>query len=421
VETRLIEVTIRPPRIVTFINAKDPHWQDTVLRIIEIYSEIWGGAYDIIVPYEIKNNVLFINPVFEAILKKYDPDYIRSFPEQGVGTGDLTGLIDRCINPFENTVYNVSLSLNYLKGQCFYVQTPFDDNWLQLIVYSVLGKYKSSYEREFKKHTPKIRDIAKLFAKQSLFSFFRSSLSRRYPPSPLFQTSPFGGSLADLNLHLHQGPYFDPIYHPSIIVLGNSLYDFLLYYDLLRLNFGCVFIPKNLLESATLAEFRDYIRAIFDRYRHKEAYIASLSSQDTSENWEKIKNTYKDKIIAGANIEVRPNYILPEELNTKITESDPVQIYYSSEHTMVSPEENKLKLSLICMLKHPLEYLDSIVDLKPKQIKYLPKKLLNRIQLMSPSDIDYRISHSAISIKCRGEAGPIDIEVSNAFDIFSGS
>ena len=80
-ETRLIEVTIRPPRIVTFINAKDPHWQDTVLRIIEIYSEIWGGAYDIIVPYEIKNNVLFINPVFEAILKKYDPDYIRSFPE----------------------------------------------------------------------------------------------------------------------------------------------------------------------------------------------------------------------------------------------------------------------------------------------------------------------------------------------------
>ena len=59
--------------------------------------------------------------------------------------------------------------------------------------------------------------------------------------------------------------------------------------------------------------------------------------------------------------------------------------------------------------------------LKPKQIKYLPKKLLNRIQLMSPSDIDYRISHSAISIKCRGEAGPIDIEVSNAFDIFSGS
>jgi len=86
VETRLIEVTIRPPRIATFINAKDPHWQDTVLRIIEIYSEIWGGAYNIIVPYEYdgKEDILVIPEIFRLILKKYDPDFLWVYTKEGL-------------------------------------------------------------------------------------------------------------------------------------------------------------------------------------------------------------------------------------------------------------------------------------------------------------------------------------------------
>lgn len=77
-EAKLVEVTIRPPRIATFIDAHDPYWQDTVLRIIEIYSEIWGGAYDIIVPYEYNNEkgILTIHEILRQILKIYDPDYV---------------------------------------------------------------------------------------------------------------------------------------------------------------------------------------------------------------------------------------------------------------------------------------------------------------------------------------------------------
>ena len=85
-ETRLVEATIRAPRIATFVKAKDLHWQDTVLRIIETYSKIWGGAYDIIVPYEIRDDVLSIDQVFKAILKKYDPDFLCVYPKHQLDT-----------------------------------------------------------------------------------------------------------------------------------------------------------------------------------------------------------------------------------------------------------------------------------------------------------------------------------------------
>jgi len=217
--TRLVEVTIRPPRIATFIDAKDPHWQNTVLRIIEIYSEIWGGAYDIIVPYEYdeKEDILIIPEIFKQVLKIYDPDFLwmytkegldiylanpkefykylnRLYEEKGVKRKELkeilrsnpwgnnnkqmeslhkelqTKLVDICINPFpdiyeqENKIYgisslsipselNVNLSLDFLKEQCFFIQTLFNNKYLKLIVYSALGKYKPCYKKEFKKRS----------------------------------------------------------------------------------------------------------------------------------------------------------------------------------------------------------------------------------------------------------------------------
>ena len=421
-ETRLVEATIRAPRIATFVKAKDLHWQDIlriIERIIETYSKIWGGAYDIIVPYEIRDDVLSIDQVFKAILKKYDPDFLWVYPKHQLDTERLTTLIDRYINPFENGVYvgpspsipHITLPLNYLKEKCSFTKTLFKDKYLKLIAYSMLGKDKFSYEKEFKEPRVEIKDITQDLAKELFFNFFRSSP---------FQSSPFGGSLTHLKLHPLQGPSFKPELYPSIIIVGNSLSDFLLYYDLLRLNFGCVFIPKSLLESATLAEFRDYIQEIFSRYRHKEAYIASLSKQNISENWEKIKITYKGDI-QGYNIAVSPNYISPEELETKISKSDPVQIYYSSDQIIGFFDGDKLILDLKRKLKYPLECLNFMVDLKPKQIKYPPKKLLNQIQIVSPSYINYRISHSGITIYSEFEkkVEPINMKILNASDIFS--
>jgi len=403
-ETRLVEATIRAPRIATFVKAKDLHWQD-ILRIIETYSKIWGGAYDIIVPYEIRDDVLSIDQVFKAILKKYDPDFL--WPNPQLDTERLTTLIDRYINPFESEVYggafrripNVTLPLKYLEEKCSFVQIPFDDNYLQLVGYSVLGKYKSSSKEKFKEHRVEIKDITQDLAKELFFNFFRSSP---------FQSSPFGVSLTHLKLHPLKGPFF--------IIVGNSLSDFLLYYDLLRLNFRCVFIPTDLLDKFIdfnkqnkqgqsnlekdniINTIWDYIFYIFAYYSDEKIKLVSLSEPESiiPEIWEKIKRVYSgeyniEQTIGRDPRELKFSFIPVKKLISEISKSDPVQIYYSSDQIIGFFDGDKLTLDLKRKLKYPLECLNFMVDLKPKQIKYPPKKLLNQIQIVSPSYINYRI------------------------------
>lgn len=439
-ETRLVEATIRAPRIATFVKAKDLHWQD-ILRIIETYSKIWGGAYDIIVPYEIRDDVLSIDQVFKAILKKYDPDFL--WPNPQLDTERLTTLIDRYINPFESEVYggafrripNVTLPLKYLEEKCSFVQIPFDDNYLQLVGYSVLGKYKSSSKEKFKEHRIKIKDITQDLAKELFFDYFRSSP---------FQSSPFGVSLTQL--HPLQEPSFKPELYPSIIIVGNSLSDFLLYYDLLRLNFGCVFIPTDLLDKFIdfnkqnkqgqsnlekdniINTIWDYIFYIFAYYSDEKIKLVSLSEPEIviPEIWEKIKRVYSgeyniEQTIGGDPRELKFSFIPVEKLISEISKSDPVQIYYSSDQIIGFFDGDKLILDLKRKLKYPLECLNFMVDLKPKQIKYPPKKLLNQIQIVSPSYINYRISHSGITIysEFQKKVEPINMKILNASDIFS--
>ena len=414
-DTRLVEVTIRPPRIATFINAKDPHWQNTVLRIIEIYSEIWGGAYDIIVPYEIKGNNLDILPIFKAILKKYDPDFLGIYKDEQIESLSnekiQNELMDKYINSFPDNLFGLESVKLSEENSSFEQILSNEENsdLLNLIVYSVLGK--------FDPYDVKIEDIAKkVFTKKLFFEYFYQ-----------FRSSPFNITLTKLSYL--PARHFHPLFHPLMIIVGNSLNDFLLYYDLLRLNFGCVFIPINLKNQGQNRSVQSYIRNIFANYfRHNKINLTSLSESQSvmSEIWEEIKKIYKGRIIDGFSKRGDPEklelkYISVEELKIKISESDSVQIYYSSDQVIGFLKGNELNLNLDRTLKHPLEYLNFIVDLKPKRIKYPPRKLLNQIQIISPNYINYRISHSGISINSEygGRIGPISIKILNAFDIFS--
>jgi hypothetical protein len=67
--------SVRPPRVATFLDRNDPDWQHTCLRIIEFYSSVWGGKYNIIVPTD--GTVLL--PDFWKVLELYDPDYSFSY------------------------------------------------------------------------------------------------------------------------------------------------------------------------------------------------------------------------------------------------------------------------------------------------------------------------------------------------------
>ncbi|MBI2264258.1 MAG: hypothetical protein HYU64_03665 [Armatimonadetes bacterium] len=75
IELKQIVTRVRPPRFVVFINSADPHWQHTCERIIEWFSQLWGGAYNFIIPTDGEN----IDPVFWKLLEIYQPDFCYQY------------------------------------------------------------------------------------------------------------------------------------------------------------------------------------------------------------------------------------------------------------------------------------------------------------------------------------------------------
>jgi len=69
---KTIHASVRPARIATLLDKSDQDWQDTCLRVIEFYSQLWGGAYNIIVPTDGSK----IDERFWTLLETFDPDYV---------------------------------------------------------------------------------------------------------------------------------------------------------------------------------------------------------------------------------------------------------------------------------------------------------------------------------------------------------
>ncbi|MBI4100704.1 hypothetical protein HY439_03125 [Candidatus Microgenomates bacterium] len=70
-----VTASVRTPKVVTFISTSDKHWKHTVMRIIEWYSKMWGGAYNLIIP----TDGTTIDKDFWQILERYSPDYLVSY------------------------------------------------------------------------------------------------------------------------------------------------------------------------------------------------------------------------------------------------------------------------------------------------------------------------------------------------------
>ena len=78
-EYKNVTFLVRPQRVVTLIRSDDNmYWQHTAIRLIECYSEVWGGAYNLIIPTDGST----IREEFWAILETYDPDYLYLYPSR---------------------------------------------------------------------------------------------------------------------------------------------------------------------------------------------------------------------------------------------------------------------------------------------------------------------------------------------------
>ncbi len=47
---KTINASVRPARVAVLVDRSDEDWQDTCLHVIEFFSQIWGGAYNLIIP-----------------------------------------------------------------------------------------------------------------------------------------------------------------------------------------------------------------------------------------------------------------------------------------------------------------------------------------------------------------------------------
>lgn len=75
IEYKNIGTSVRTPKVVTFISNKDLYWRHTISRIIEWYSKMWGGAYNLIIPTDGKT----IDEKYWKLLERYSPDYLFSY------------------------------------------------------------------------------------------------------------------------------------------------------------------------------------------------------------------------------------------------------------------------------------------------------------------------------------------------------
>lgn len=69
---KTLSLAVRPARVVMLIKNDDSDWQDTIHRIIEWFSFLWGGAYGLIVPTDGEK----IDSDFWFLMETFDPDYI---------------------------------------------------------------------------------------------------------------------------------------------------------------------------------------------------------------------------------------------------------------------------------------------------------------------------------------------------------
>lgn len=76
---KTIVTTVRPPRIAVFVHVNDDHWQNTCVRVVNFFTQLWGGHYNIIVPTDGKS----IEPQFWKMLEAFSPDYVYSYGLSG--------------------------------------------------------------------------------------------------------------------------------------------------------------------------------------------------------------------------------------------------------------------------------------------------------------------------------------------------
>jgi len=298
---KTIVATARPPRIAVLVHTIDPHWRNTCVRIIEFFTQLWGGHYNIIIPTDGKT----IEPRFWAILQAFDPDYVYAYrlsgrdikandPEkfQKMLTREMVNFEEDQRSVVENTLEDVGYAdfrLSEELGREVRDRVmPFFFERGQVVIGLRAGTAphfpltdaldllqragsKDPYLLEFfHRSTDKVSDLWLASAFGALTSDYQEKLTKT--TSVLLgradvNDNNIGGVLVEAaewdrisrfvpfwpcrqGLSLYRSVRFPSHQEPALVIMGDSLQDFCLSHCLSRIRGSTVWFPSTLLEES---------------------------------------------------------------------------------------------------------------------------------------------------------------------------
>jgi len=318
---KTISTSVRPARVTVLLDSTDEDWMENALRVIEHYSTAWGGSHNIIIPTDGNR----IEEQFWNILDSYDPDFLGYYYKTGadkklnhpeayqqdfedfrqrlmsqypdIGENRLRDDFDKLmaqkevsrplpeelqvelrnrIAPFhiEERVYEVGISLN---SQAQYPLAPLLKilpncshasnlalHWQdygdthKLWLSSITGRATPEYQRELNgvRVTPK--PIA-----HDIYESLRFLVNNGVVgPINIDVATPY--DLTKLKLSLYRPTKSRGYRNHVIVIVGDTISDFCLYYSLSRLRPHVTWLPVGWLKSQANSQTDE--ESLFDIY-----------------------------------------------------------------------------------------------------------------------------------------------------------
>jgi hypothetical protein len=315
---RTVLTSVRPARVAALINQLDQDWQSCSLRTIEYFSTIWGGAHNIIVPTDGQE----IPGAFWDILEAYDADYFSFYYKTGLDEkNDHPERYEKCLNDTvqnyiqENGAEDVEEArqqIDRLLSERPFIDAVPDQLQQQIkrrlapfhvgehVIEGGLGLnaragyplaalakflHNTDHSNQLAMHKPAYAGLFRLWL-ASITGLAGSAYNdivslNRIVPFDYEESSqdqieyvvrngqvardqrewvtPF--ELANINLGLYRSKYASSLVGPIIVVVGNTIFDYCLYYCLSRMIRFVTWMP---LEWLRLDEniYKQYIYSL---------------------------------------------------------------------------------------------------------------------------------------------------------------
>lgn len=368
---KTLSLAARPARVIILINSGNPDWQDTILRIIEWFSFLWGGAYGLIVPTDGEK----IDSEFWFLMENFDPDYIYYYkktkldvklakpaeykewieretegflkknPESGREdtiafiekqidhfhiesfsiSSALEAELNKRLNPFEETIpvhwINAASKPHYPLTDLGTAFRSMSNNLtifspkidaskeLQLCLYSIVGKANERLIDDDAKVDGQTlefyyRYTYPIYNGENIQELIQAALNQ----PELYRETPFQMTMVGLS-------YYSKTYAANkkpVIILGGTLKDFCLYYNLSRMKKDTYWLPDKIMnsyieekslkkrnifegEASYLYRLRDTVKEIIRSQSEQRYFLYTSSLQEGEINL--FKKTFDDVCI----------------------------------------------------------------------------------------------------------------------------